>query len=148
MWCASRCSSRTSWTWTPSTRRTGRLFASYVPARTTVAVADLPLGALVQMEALVSKRRGHHSGAPQAGDLVKYVNNTPNAPLSALFSQSVAFSHYNNITAQLPIDPATGQIVPGGIEEQTAQCLRNVKAILTSIDVPFDDIVKTTVFVR
>ncbi|WP_449316377.1 Rid family hydrolase [Rubneribacter sp.] len=124
------------------------LFASYVPARTTVAVADLPLGALVQMEALVSNGEGTIPGAPQAGDLVKYVNNTPNAPLSALFSQSVAFSHYNNITAQLPIDPATGQIVPGGIEEQTAQCLRNVKAILTSIDVPFDDIVKTTVFVR
>ena len=31
---------------------------------------------------------------------------------------------------------------------QTAQCLRNVKAILTSVDVPFDDIVKVTIFVK
>lgn len=121
-------------------------FPTYVPARTTVAVNDLPLGALVQVEALISNGEGTIPNAPQAGDLVKLTNNTHNAPFDALSTQTVAFSHYNNITAQLPIDPATGRFVTGGVKEQTAQCLKNIKAVLSSIDVPFDDIVKVTVF--
>lgn len=123
-------------------------FPSYVPARTTVAVAALPMGALVQVEALVSNGVGTISNSPQAGDLVKLVNNTANAPVSALSTQTVAFSHYNNISAQLPIDPRTGIVVSGGAKEQAAQCLRNIKAILQSIDVPFDDIVKTTIYLK
>ena len=121
-------------------------FPTYVPARTVMAVDALPSDALIQVEALVSNGEGTIPNAPQAGDLIKYVNNTDAAPLSALSSQTVAFSHYNNITAQLPIDPVSGQLVVGGVAEQTAQCLKNVKAVLNSIDVPFDDIVKVNVF--
>ena len=121
-------------------------FPTYVPARTVMAVDALPSDALIQVEALVSNGEGTIPNAPQAGDLIKYVNNTAAAPLSALSSQTVAFSHYNNITAQLPIDPVSGQLVVGGVAEQTAQCLKNVKAVLNSIDVPFDDIVKVNVF--
>ncbi len=123
-------------------------FPTYVPSRTVVAVADLPMGALVQVEALLSNGEGTIPDAPQAGDLIKLTNNTPNAPIDAMQTQTVAFSHYNNISAQLPIDPATGRLVPGGIEDQTRQCLKNIKAILLGIDVPFDDIVKTTIFVK
>ena len=123
-------------------------FPTYVPARTVVAVDALPLGALVQIEALVSNGEGTIPDAPQAGDILKYVNDTPEAPMSALSSQSVAFSHYNNISAQLPIDPKSSQIVVGGVQEQAVQCLKNIKAILESIDVPFDDIVKVTVFLK
>lgn len=122
-------------------------FPTYVPTRTVVAVADLPLGAQVQVEALVSNAEGTIPNAPQAGDILKYVSNTPKAPLSALSSQTVAFSHYNNITAQLPVSPETGQIVSECVKEQTAQCLNNIKAILKSIDVTMDDIVKVTIFV-
>ncbi|WP_252858342.1 RidA family protein [Pseudomonas nitroreducens] len=86
--------------------------------------------------------------APQAGDLIKVEGSTENAPLNPLSTQSVAFSHYNNLSAQLPIDPRTGKLVSGGIKEQTAQCLRNIKNILEGIDVPFDDIVRITVFVK
>ena len=123
-------------------------FPTYVPTRTSVAVADLPLGASVQIEALLSNGEGTIPNEPQAGDLIKYVNNTAEAPLSALHSQTVAFSHYNNLSAQLPVDPKSGQLVVGGVREQTAQCLKNVKAILASIDVPFDDIVKVTIFLK
>ena len=123
-------------------------FATYVPTRTTVAVADLPMGALVQVEALISNGVGTIPNAPQAGDLIKLTNNTSNAPVSALSTQTVAFSHYNNITAQLPIDPKSGILVKGGVKEQAAQCLKNVKAILESIDVPFDDIVKVNVYLK
>ncbi|MEI8239650.1 MAG: Rid family detoxifying hydrolase [Actinomycetota bacterium] len=123
-------------------------FPSYVPTRTTVAVAALPLGALVQIEALVTNGEGTIPNAPQSGDLIKLTNNTPNAPTSSLSTQAVAFSHYNNLSAQLPIDPKSGRLVNGGVKEQTAQCLQNIKAILESIDVPFDDIVKITIFLK
>ncbi|RWU21410.1 reactive intermediate/imine deaminase [Pseudomonas alkylphenolica] len=125
-----------------------RFFPDYVPALTTVVVGALPLDALVQVEALVSHGEGTIPNAPQAGDLVKVAKNTERAPLSPLSTQSVAFSHYNNLSAQLPIDPATGKLVAGGIKEQTRQCLKNIKAILEGIDVPFDDIVRITVFVK
>ena len=101
-------------------------FTHYYPAKTVVAVADLPLGASVQMEALVSNGEGTIPNAPQAGDLIKLTNQTVQAPIDALASQTVAFSHYNNLSAQLPIDPQTG----------------------TSIDVPFDDIVKINIYLK
>ena len=123
-------------------------FGSYVPTRTTVAVAALPMGALVQVEALLTYGLGTIPNAPQAGDLVKLTNNTSNAPVSMLSTQTVAFSHYNNLSGQLPIDPKTGIIVSGGVIEQAVQCLKNIKAILTSIDVPFDDIVKVTIYLK
>jgi reactive intermediate/imine deaminase len=123
-------------------------FRGYVPTRTTVAVAALPKGALVQIEALISNGEGTIPNAPQAGDLVKVARDTDEAPRSPLSTQTVAFSHYNNVSAQLPIDPKTGKIVAGGVKEQAAQCFANVKAILAGIDVPFDDIVKITVFLK
>ncbi len=123
-------------------------FPTYLPTKTTVVVNDLPLGAMVQVEAIITCGEGTIPNAPQAGDLIKLVNNSCNAPLSSLSSQTVAFSHYNNLTAQLPIDPKTGRLVVGGIKEQTQQCLKNIKAILESIDVTVDDIVKITVFLK
>lgn len=121
-------------------------FPTYVPALTVVAVDALPMGALVQIEALLSNGEGTIPNAPQAGDLIKLINNTVNAPACSLSSQTVAFSHYNNLSAQLPINPITGRVVEGEIKEQTKQCLKNIKAIVDSIDVPFDDIVKISVF--
>ena len=123
-------------------------FTTYVPTRTTVAVAALPMDALVQVEALVSNGEGTIPNAPQAGDLIKLTNNTANAPTSNLSTQTVAFSHYNNLSAQLPIEPKSGKLVAGGVKEQAAQCLKNIKAILESIDVPFDDIVKINIFLK
>ncbi|MEG1541878.1 MAG: RidA family protein, partial [Oscillospiraceae bacterium] len=123
-------------------------FTSYVPSRTLVAVAALPMNAMVQVEALLSNGEGTIPNAPQAGDLIKLTNNSANAPTDALSSQSVAFSHYNNLSAQLPIDPKTGRVIAGDVKAQTVQCLKNIKAILESIDVPFDDIVKVTIFLK
>ncbi|WP_186673603.1 Rid family detoxifying hydrolase [Sporosarcina sp. BP05] len=123
-------------------------FPTYVPTRTIVAVAALPMDALVQIEALVSNGEGTIPNAPQAGDLIKLTNNTANAPKCPLSAQTVSFSHYNNLSAQLPIDPKTGRLVVGGVKEQAGQCLKNIKAILESIDVPFDDIVKINIFLK
>ena len=122
-------------------------FQNYLPVRTTVAVAALPLdGALLQVDALVSNGEGTTPQTPC--DLVKVAKNTENAPASSTSTHTVAFSHYNNISAQLPVEPKTGALVAGGIKEQTGQCLKNIKAILESIDVPFDDIVKVNIFLK
>jgi reactive intermediate/imine deaminase len=101
--------------------------------------------ALVQIEALISNGEGTHPQSPC--DLIKVARNTDNAP-KGLYTQTVAFSHYNNISAQLPIDPKTGKIVAGGVNEQATQCLNNIKAILESIGHVMDDVVKTTIFVK
>jgi reactive intermediate/imine deaminase len=121
-------------------------FQSDLPTRVTIAVEALPMDdALVQIEALISNGEGT---APQeAVDLIKVSRNTENAPKD-LSSHTVAFSHYNNITAQLPIDPKTGEMVSGGVKEQARQCLDNIKAILESIDHVMDDVVKTTIFLK
>ncbi|MCD4485368.1 Rid family detoxifying hydrolase [Chromobacterium vaccinii] len=123
-------------------------FPDYVPTLTTVAVAALPMGALLQVEALLSNGEGTIPNAPQAGDLVKIASDSRNAPTSHLSTQSVAFSHYNNISAQLPIDPESGKLVAGGAREQAVQCLKNIRAILENIAVPFDDIVKVNIFLK
>jgi reactive intermediate/imine deaminase len=123
-------------------------FPSYVPARTTIAVASLPMNALVQIEALVSHGEGTIPEAPQAGDLIKVARNTVNAPRSSLSTQTVAFSHYNNVSAQVSIDPKSGELVAGGVKAQTNQCFNNIKNILESIDHVMNDVVKITVFVK
>lgn len=119
-------------------------FPGYLPTRTTLAVAALPLGALVQIDAIISNGEGTFPQAPCP--LVKLARNSDKAPHNPLSTHTVAFSHYNNIGAQLPVEAASGQLVAGGIKEQAGQCLRNIKAVLESIDVPFDDIVKVTVY--
>ena len=120
--------------------------SAYVPARTVVVVSDLPMDALVQIDVVVS----HGDGTPpQAVEdrhgLIIRANNTENAPKNSLYTQTVAFSHYNHIAAQLPIDPKSDQIVAGGVKEQAGQCLRNIKAIVESVDHVMDDVVKINV---
>lgn len=119
--------------------------AGYVPARTIVAASDLPLGALVQIDAVVS----HGDGTPpQAVEdrhgLVIRANNTANAPRSSLYTQTVAFSHYNHIAAQLPLDPIS-RMMANGVKEQARQCLQNIRAIVESIGHIMDDVVKINI---
>ena len=121
-------------------------FQSDLPTRTTVAVAALPMNdALVQIDVVISNGEGTTPQAPLA--LIKVSRNTENAP-KGLYSHTVAFSHYNNISAQLPIEPKSGKMVAGGVKEQAGQCLNNIKAILESIGHVMDDVVKTTIFLK
>ncbi|MEZ9440045.1 RidA family protein [Vibrio atlanticus] len=122
-------------------------FNNSLPTRTVVGVAALPNSdALVQMDALISNGEGTKPQAPCA--LVKVSRNTDNAPQSAVSTQTAAFSHYNNLSAQLPIDVNTGELVSGGITEQTTQCLANIKTILESIGHVMNDVVKTTIYLK
>ncbi|MBD9869730.1 reactive intermediate/imine deaminase, partial [Enterococcus faecalis] len=122
---------------------------NYMPARTVIAVADLPMGAAVQVEAVVS----HGDGTPPQAiedrhGLIIEANNTEHAPKCPFSTQTVAFSHYNHLSAQLPLDPKTNALVAGGIKEQTTQCLENIKAIIESVDHSLADLVKVNIFVK
>lgn len=122
-------------------------FNNSLPTRTVVGVAALPNSdALVQMDALISNGEGTKPQAPCA--LVKVSRNTDNAPQGAVSTQTAAFSHYNNLSAQLPIDVNTGELVSDGITEQTTQCLANIKTILESIGHVMNDVVKTTIYLK
>ena len=50
------------------------------------------------------------------------------------------------VSGQIPINPETGQFVAGGVAEQTAQVLKNLKAVLEASGSSLDQVVKTTVF--
>ncbi|KWT99112.1 reactive intermediate/imine deaminase [Vibrio toranzoniae] len=122
-------------------------FNNSLPTRTVVGVTALPSSdALVQMDALISNGEGTKPQAPCA--LVKVSRNTDNAPQSTVSTQTASFSHYNNLSAQLPIDVNTGELVSGGITEQTTQCLANIKTILESIGHVMNDVVKTTIYLK
>jgi len=63
------------------------------------------------------------------------------------YSQAIRTGGLLFISGQLPVDPATGAM-PATIEEQTAQSLRNVQAILKEAGVDLSAVVKTTVFLK
>lgn len=78
---------------------------------------------------------------------LKNIIATENAP-SAIgpYSQAVCIGGLVFLSGQLPIDPDAGNIVPGGIKEQTEQSLKNIEAILKEAELTADNIIKTTVF--
>lgn len=78
---------------------------------------------------------------------MKKVIATTNAPAAiGPYSQAIEANGMLFISGQLPVDPATGEFVPGGITEQTMQSFENIKAILSEAGLTTDNIVKTTVF--
>ncbi|MBQ3316468.1 MAG: RidA family protein [Spirochaetales bacterium] len=63
------------------------------------------------------------------------------------YSQAVKADNLLFVSGQIPIDPASGVLVEG-IEAQSHQVLRNIKAILNEAGLDFDSVVKTTVFLK
>jgi 2-iminobutanoate/2-iminopropanoate deaminase len=75
--------------------------------------------------------------------------STPDAPAAiGPYSQAVRIGDFVYTSGQVGLDPASGQIVPGGITEQTARVLDNIKAILTAAGTELTRVVKTVVFLR
>ena len=73
--------------------------------------------------------------------------NTPKAPAAiGPYSQAIQAGNLIYTSGQIPIDPATGQLVEGGIKEQTRQSLNNVQAILQAAGLTMSHVVKTTVY--
>ncbi len=62
------------------------------------------------------------------------------------YSQAVRVGDFVFTAGQIPLDPATGQMVEGGIEAQARQALTNVSAVLEAAGTSLSNVVKTTVF--
>lgn len=62
------------------------------------------------------------------------------------YSQAVRAGNLVFASGQIPIDPATGEFVSGGIAEQTEQVLRNLAAVFKAAGLGLDQVIKTTVF--
>ena len=75
------------------------------------------------------------------------ITSTPNAPAAiGPYSQAIAVNGFLFASGQIPLDPATGEIVGTTIEEQAERCCQNVKGILEANGLTFTDVVKTTCF--
>ncbi|HSL96991.1 MAG TPA: RidA family protein [Candidatus Deferrimicrobiaceae bacterium] len=73
--------------------------------------------------------------------------STPAAPAAVgPYSQAIMTRDLVFCSGQIALDPATGEVVEGGIEAQTERVLRNLTAVLDAAGCTLADVVKTTVF--
>ena len=73
--------------------------------------------------------------------------STPNAPAAiGPYSQAVVTGNLLFTSGQIPVDPATGNVVQGGIAEQAEQIMKNLGEVLKAAGASFDNTVKTTCF--
>lgn len=78
---------------------------------------------------------------------MKKIISTAEAPAAiGPYSQAVITNGMLYASGQIPIDPATGNIIDGDISAQTRRVMQNVGAILSAAKLDFSDVVKTTVF--
>jgi 2-iminobutanoate/2-iminopropanoate deaminase len=74
---------------------------------------------------------------------------TSNAPAAiGPYTQAIETDNFVYTSGQVALDPATGELVSGGIQEQTAQVLENLKAVLNEAGCQLYNVVKTTVFLK
>jgi len=77
----------------------------------------------------------------------KQIINTPNAPAPiGPYNQSVKAGGFLFISGQIPLVPATGELVSSGIKDEATQVMQNLKAILDEAKLTFEHVVKTTIF--
>ena len=75
--------------------------------------------------------------------------STPNAPAAmGAYSQAVISNGFAFLSGQIPLDPATGQLIDGDIAAQTGRVLENLKAVLESCGASLNKVVKTTVYLK
>jgi len=78
---------------------------------------------------------------------MKQAISSPNAPKAiGPYSPAIRVGQLLFVSGQVPLDPATGQMVEGGIAEQTRRVLDNIGALLEAADRSFADVVRTTIF--
>ena len=78
---------------------------------------------------------------------MKTTISTPNAPAAiGPYSQAVKANEFLFLSGQIPLNPATGQIDEVDAVEQTKRVMANIKAVLESEGLTFDNVVKTTIF--
>ena len=75
--------------------------------------------------------------------------STPHAPKAiGPYSQAIKANGFVFISGQVAFDPATGNLITGGIEQQTEQVMKNLSAILQAAGSGWEKVVKTTVYLK
>lgn len=81
--------------------------------------------------------------------MIKTAIRTEKAPAAiGPYSQAVISGGLVFVSGQIPVDPATGDVVPGGIAEQAEQALKNLQEVLFAAGAAPDTVLKTTVFLK
>ena len=79
----------------------------------------------------------------------KLIVNTPNAPKAiGPYSQAVGVGSLLFLSGQIAIDPISGNLVGGGVSEQTDRIMNNMKAILDAAGLTMAHLVKTTIYLQ
>ena len=74
---------------------------------------------------------------------------TPNAPAPiGPYNQAVMVNDTLYISGQTPIDPTTGELVQGDVTKEATQCMKNLGAILEAAGLTFENVVKTSIFLK
>ncbi|MEX0273926.1 MAG: RidA family protein [Flavobacteriaceae bacterium] len=80
---------------------------------------------------------------------MKKIVNTPHAPAPiGPYNQTVLHGNTLYIAGQIPIDPKTGNLVEGDIKKETRQSMENLKAILNEAGMTFENVVKSSIFLK
>jgi 2-iminobutanoate/2-iminopropanoate deaminase len=75
--------------------------------------------------------------------------HTPAAPAAiGPYSQAVIANGFLFTAGQIPLDPSTGQVIDGGIAEQTERVMENLTAVLEEAGADWSKVVKTTVYLQ
>jgi 2-iminobutanoate/2-iminopropanoate deaminase len=90
-----------------------------------------------------------HSPLGQSSMQDRRIVSTPNAPAAiGPYSQAVVHGGLVYCSGQVALDPARGELVPGGVEEQTRQVLKNLGAVLAAAGSSLERVLKTTVYLQ
>jgi 2-iminobutanoate/2-iminopropanoate deaminase len=80
---------------------------------------------------------------------MKEIINTPGAPPPiGPYNQAVMSGNTLYISGQIALDPKNGKLVEGGVGKETLQVMQNLEAILKEAGMTFEDVVKSTIFIK
>ena len=80
---------------------------------------------------------------------MKTIITTKNAPVPiGPYNQAVKIKDTLYISGQIAIDPSTGNLIEGDIKAETLQCMKNLSAILDEAGIGFENVVKTSIFIK
>ena len=77
---------------------------------------------------------------------LKFIQTSEAPAAIGPYSQAVVVGEWVFASGQIPIDPGTGELIDGGIAEQTERVMKNLSAVLREAGVSLDRVVKTTVY--
>ena len=80
---------------------------------------------------------------------MKKIIHTPKAPAPiGPYSQATMVGDVLYTSGQIALDPITGNLIEGGVEEETKQVMKNLEAVLEAAGMTFENVFKTTIFIK